>query len=61
MEFQKRGEDLFGKMRKLSLEVLDMSASRVDCTYFMNGHRLPSGPASGPRPVLIKFGSYENR
>ena len=58
---EERGEDLFEKMRQLFLDVLDISASRVDGMFFMNGHRLPSEPASGPRPVLIKFCSFEDR
>ena len=53
-----RGEDLFGKKRQVFLEVLD---SRLDGMYFVNGHRLFSDPALGPRPALIQFGSYEDR
>ena len=58
---EERGEYLFEKMRQLFLDVLDISVSRADGMFFMNGHRLPSEPASGPRPVLIKFCSFEDR
>ena len=58
---EERGEYLFEMMRQLFLDVLDISASRVDGMFFMNGHRLPSQPASGPRPVLINFCSFEDR
>lgn len=57
---EEQGEKLYNKMRGFFLHSLKIEEERVKKIHFSNGHRLPSDH-DGPRPVIMRFVSYEDR
>lgn len=58
---EERNENVYDKVRDLCLNDLEISPVRVDNMYFANGHRLPSKSNAGPRPLIIRFTSFQDR
>ena len=44
-----------------SVEDLHLDSDKVESMYFANAHRLASEYGDGPRPVIMRFTSYEER
>ena len=57
---EEQGEKLYNKMRGFFLHSLKIEEEKVKKIHFSNGHRLPSDH-DGPRPVIMRFVSYEDR
>lgn len=58
---EERSENLFEKIRPLCKEDLEIHAETVDNMYFAHGHRIPSERNEGPKPIIIRFCSYQDR
>lgn len=58
---EERSENLFEKIRQLCKEDLEIHAETVDNMYFAHGHRIPSERNEGPKPIIIRFCSYQDR
>lgn len=58
---EERSENLFEKIRKLCKEDLEIHVETVDNMYFAHGHRIPSDRNEGPKPIIIRFCSYQDR
>ena len=58
---EKRGENIFDKMRNVFVEDLNLDSQRVDSMYFAHAHRLPAEREDGPRPLIMRFAAYEDR
>ena len=58
---EERGENLFDKMRTVFVEDLGIDQQKVENMYFAHGHRMPAEGQEGPRPLIMRFSSYEDR
>lgn len=58
---EERNENVYEKIRELCLTDLEISSTTVDNMYFANGHRIPSKSGAGPRPIIIRFTSFQDR
>lgn len=58
---EKRGENVFNKMRKVFVDDLKLDSQRVDSMYFAHAHRLPAEREDGPRPLIMRFAAFEDK
>lgn len=58
---EERAENLFEKIRRLCKEDLEIQADKVDNMYFAHGHRMPTERNEGPKPIIVRFCSYQDR
>ena len=58
---EERSENLFEKIRQLYKEDLEIQSETVDSMYFAHGHRMPSERNEGPKPIIVRFCSYQDR
>ena len=58
---EKRGENVYEKMRNIFIEDLGLDSYRVNEMYFAHAHRLPSDNSDGPKPLIMKFAAYADR
>lgn len=54
-------ENIYEKVRELFLTDLEMEEEKVQSMYFAHAHRLPSNSREGPRPLIVRFTSFEER
>ena len=58
---ERPGENIYENMRNVFVEDLHLDSDKVESMYFANAHRLASEYGDGPRPVIMRFNSYEER
>lgn len=57
---EEENEDLNSKMRTFFKDQLEIEEDRVKAMHFVNCHRTPY-EGEGPKPVILRFVSYEDR
>ena len=58
---EERLEKLYGKMRAFFVSAMDIDQERVEKIVFSNGHRMPTKATGIPKPVIMRFASFEAR
>lgn len=58
---EKRGENVYDKMRNIFVQDLKLDSYRVNDMYIAHAHRLPSENKGGPKPLIMRFAAYEDR
>ena len=58
---EERAENVFEKVRQLCTDDLGLESEKVNNMYFAHGHRMLKERSEGPRPIIIRFCSYQDR
>lgn len=58
---EERAENVFEKVRQLCTDDLGLESEKVNNMYFAHGHRMLKEGSEGPRPIIIRFCSYQDR
>lgn len=58
---EERFEKLYDKMREFFVSFLEIQPDRADKINFSNGHRMPTKAVGVPKPIIMRFISYEDR
>ena len=58
---ERAGDNIYENMRNVFIEDLHLDSDKVENMYFANAHRLASEYSDGPRPIIMRFTSFEER
>lgn len=58
---EERAENVFEKVRLLCTDDLGIDSEKVNNMYFAHGHRMLREGNEGPKPIIIRFCSYQDR
>ena len=58
---EERSEKLYDKMRAFFVSHMEIDQERAEKIIFSNGHRMPTKAVGMPKPVIMRFASYDDR